>query len=177
MPEQIIKWTDENVARLKSLWGEQHTAREVAATMGITRSAVLAKVRRLGLCFSRPAALRTPKAPRSRRHRKPRAKANLKVFDGPTTSFSTAPIIQGDHLAHIEAPIGPRVSILELNEFTCRWPIGDGREVTYCGALPKLKKSYCPYHYGIAHESARSQISREAAEKRWEKRGKRVNTA
>jgi GcrA cell cycle regulator len=172
-----MNWSDERVEILRKLFADGLSAGQIAAELGgVTRNSVIGKVHRMKLTrrYHKP---RGTDAALTKSARAPRKKANLKVFDGPTTSFSTAPIIQGDHLAHIEAPIGPRVSILELNEFTCRWPIGDGREVTYCGALPKLKKSYCPYHYGIAHESARSQISREAAEKRWEKRGKRVNTA
>ena len=50
-------WTDDRIDRLKTLWLEGRTAEQIAAELknGITRSAVLGKVYRMGLSAGRPA--------------------------------------------------------------------------------------------------------------------------
>ena len=43
-------WTDDRVTRLKSFWLDGHSAAAVARELGgVTRNAVIGKVRRLGL--------------------------------------------------------------------------------------------------------------------------------
>lgn len=42
-------WTDKNVELLKKLWGYGHSAAQIAARLECSRSAVCAKVQRLGL--------------------------------------------------------------------------------------------------------------------------------
>ena len=72
-------WTDDRIDRLKTLWLDGKTADEVACDLahGITRSAVLGKVHRMGLSVGRTARRRaTPtEAPASPRSRKPRPQA------------------------------------------------------------------------------------------------------
>jgi GcrA cell cycle regulator len=52
--------------------------------------------------------------------------------------------------------MGPRVSILELTEATCRWPLGDpGKDgFGYCGSQTKNELPYCPYHARLAYQPA-----------------------
>jgi GcrA cell cycle regulator len=42
-----------------------------------------------------------------------------------------------------------KISLLESNEKTCKWPIGDPttEDFYYCGNDSLPKKSYCSYHY------------------------------
>ncbi|MEK7505920.1 MAG: GcrA family cell cycle regulator [Patescibacteria group bacterium] len=48
-------WTDERVARLKSLWAEGLSASQIARRLGnTTKNAVIGKINRLGLISSRP---------------------------------------------------------------------------------------------------------------------------
>ncbi len=51
-------WTDDRVGRLKTLWLEGRSAAQIARDLdhGLTRSAVLGKVYRLGLSAARPPA-------------------------------------------------------------------------------------------------------------------------
>lgn len=45
-----MSWTDERVEQLKTLWGEGHSASQIAKTLGgVTRNAVIGKVHRLKL--------------------------------------------------------------------------------------------------------------------------------
>lgn len=56
-------WTDDRIGRLKKLWLEGQTAEQIARDLanGITRSAVLGKVHRMGLSAGRSG--RPPKRP------------------------------------------------------------------------------------------------------------------
>jgi GcrA cell cycle regulator len=45
---------------------------------------------------------------------------------------------------------------LELNEDTCRWPIGDPAtpEFIFCGGKPLTGLPYCGYHSRVAYQPA-----------------------
>jgi GcrA cell cycle regulator len=143
-----MSWTDEKIELLKRLYADGLSASQISAEIpGMSRNAVIGKIHRLKL-GGRPA--RPPKA--RRRHKSgPAIQANL-----------DAKKIDRDPLEHLEVPQGPRVSIIELNETTCRWPIGEvcSEDFGYCGALPKAGKIYCPYHQRIATESHAQRTSR-----------------
>ena len=51
-------------------------------------------------------------------------------------------------------PIGQRRTLLELNEQTCRWPIGDPAtaEFYFCGGNAVTGLPYCAYHSRIAYQ-------------------------
>ena len=53
-------------------------------------------------------------------------------------------------------PIGQRRTLLELNEDTCRWPIGDPAtpEFFFCGGKPLDGLPYCSYHSRVAYQPA-----------------------
>lgn len=48
------------------------------------------------------------------------------------------------------------VTIMELREFMCRWPLGDPTtpEFRYCGARANEGLPYCPHHAQIAYQPA-----------------------
>jgi GcrA cell cycle regulator len=153
-----MNWTDERVEQLKKLWADGLSASQIAAELGgITRNAVIGKVHRLGLSG------RT-KAPSSNapRPRKPRATHMMRV---------ARPAIRGNTaLAHAFAydyeadaeptpvenviPIGQRRTLLELNEQTCRWPIGDPatQDFYFCGGNAVASLPYCAYHSRVAYQ-------------------------
>lgn len=153
-----MSWNDERVELLRKLWNDGLSASQIAAELGgITRNAVIGKVHRLGL--SGRAKSPSTSVPRIR---KPRASNGGGVmrprmrFAGNTAlapDYERAPEQDLDPLANV-VPIGPRVSITELNESTCRWPVGDpgAEDFGYCGAKPKTGVVYCPYHARIAYQ-------------------------
>src|SRR5258708_16822240 len=53
-------------------------------------------------------------------------------------------------------PIGQRRTLLELNEQTCRWPIGDpsSTEFFFCGGQTITSLPYCAYHSRVAYQPA-----------------------
>ena len=153
-----MTWTDERVELLKKLWADGLSASQIAAELGgITRNAVIGKVHRLGLSGRTKAP--SASAPRPR---KPRTTHMLRV---------SRPVVRGNTaLAHSYAydfeveteqspvenviPMGQRRTLLELNEQTCRWPIGDPATLDFyfCGGHALGPLPYCAYHSRLAYQ-------------------------
>lgn len=65
-------------------------------------------------------------------------------------------IIQLAALANASSqPDGSIISILELNERTCRWPVGDPKDANfgYCGSSVYMAHPYCAEHVAIAFQA------------------------
>jgi GcrA cell cycle regulator len=62
-------------------------------------------------------------------------------------------------------PIGQRRTLLELNEATCRWPIGDpaNADFYFCGGPPVAGHPYCGYHSRVAYQPPASRRDRRPA--------------
>ena len=78
-----MSWTDEKIARLKEMWGRGESAAVIAERIGLSRNAVIGKVRRLGLPYrltttcaprgnARPAGLPAPRRPAGTAKKQPR---------------------------------------------------------------------------------------------------------
>src|SRR5262245_10870139 len=106
-------WTEAQVERLKYLWAQGRSGQQIADDLHTTRNAVLGKVFRLGL------PLRKPPAPRPYpKQRKPR----IMPLPKPANDQPGKP-----HLPP-EPPRAPRmreVKLIDLEEWHCRWPIGN----------------------------------------------------
>jgi GcrA cell cycle regulator len=166
-----MSWTDERVEMLRKLWNEGLSASQVAAEIGagITRNAVIGKIHRLGLSQR----AKTPVAARPRVAKPPRApQAPVR-----TTGGGGAPAVVGNvalALAprmlptpderpqeEVVIPLTERVTIMELRDAMCRWPIGDptSPEFRFCGArAPGAGGSpYCGFHAQIAYQPAQDR--------------------
>jgi GcrA cell cycle regulator len=155
-----MSWNEERVETLKKLWGEGFSASQIAAQLGgVTRNAVIGKVHRLGLAGrAKPAPASGANAARPR---KPRgASAGLRVSRAVVrgnTALAQAYELEFEpepELADNVIPLGQRRSLLELNETTCRWPIGDpgNPDFFFCGG-PKIGSlPYCAYHARLAYQ-------------------------
>lgn len=147
-------WTDERVELLKKLWADGLSASQIAAELGgITRNAVIGKVHRLGL--SGRAKSPSSAAPRPR---KARAPGMLRV-SRPTMRGNTALAFEYEPEPEpelIEIPIEQRKTLLQLNERTCRWPIGDpgSTDFFFCGGESANELPYCAYHSRVAYQPA-----------------------
>jgi GcrA cell cycle regulator len=153
-----MTWTDERVELLKKLWADGLSASQIAAQLGnITRNAVIGKVHRLGL--SGRAKSPSSSVPRPR---KPRAASMLRI-SRPSIRGNTALALAYDVELEPEPvpydnviPLGQRRTLLELNEATCRWPIGDPghAEFFFCGGNTVTGLPYCAYHSRVAYQPA-----------------------
>ncbi len=164
-----MNWTDERVELLKKLWSDGLSASQIAAELGgVTRNAVIGKVHRLGLS-GRAKAVAAPVA----RPRKPRpaAPAARPMVQG---NAALAPVLHPviepepadlpDPVANV-VPMADRCTILNLTEFTCRWPVGDPGKADffYCGSRTKTGLPYCAYHARIAYQPVQDRNRRRAA--------------
>jgi len=167
-----MSWTDERVELLRKLWNEGLSASQVAAELGtgVTRNAVIGKIHRLGLAER----AKTPSAPRPRAAKAPRAQqpaaraqsapvmGNVALAYSPRPLLATAPRIDED----VVVPMSARVTLMELRESMCRWPLGDptAAEFRFCGAKsPAGSGPYCSHHAGIAYQPAQDRRRREQA--------------
>jgi GcrA cell cycle regulator len=149
-------WTEERVEQLKKLWSDGFSASQIAAEIGsVTRNAVIGKIHRLGL-----SGRGKTKAALPARGRKPaRAPMGVAQPSAPTPAVvAPAPLsIEPTPLANFDdvvVPIAQCVTIMELRESMCRWPMGDPTkpEFRFCGARSVTGLPYCTHHARIAYQ-------------------------
>ncbi|HWW48137.1 MAG TPA: GcrA family cell cycle regulator [Xanthobacteraceae bacterium] len=156
----VVTWTDDRVEQLKKLWEAGHSASQIAAELGnVTRNAVIGKVHRLGLSGRAKAA--TASVPRQRKATRP-VQHIVRTAARPVARGNTALAqvfeveVEADAIAYDNnvVPMGQRISILELNDSTCRWPIGDpgAADFAFCGGKTTTGLPYCSYHCRIAYQ-------------------------
>lgn len=158
-----MSWTDDRIELLQKLWLEGWSASRIAAELGppITRNAVIGKVYRLGLSGrAKPPARNVldsppPQRPARRSHGHGAAShvvGNTALALNPLLIEAPVPEIARE----VVVPISEPVTISELREWMCRWPIGDPAqpEFRFCGAkkLPG-QGAYCACHSNIAYQS------------------------
>jgi len=152
-------WTEERVEQLKKLWLDGLSASQIAAEIGnVTRNAVIGKIHRLGLSGrgkTKAAApvrgrkpARAPSAPTS--IPQPSAPTPVAVAPAPLP-IDPAPLVKFDDVV---VPISECVTIMELRESMCRWPMGDPTkpEFRFCGARSVTGLPYCTHHARIAYQ-------------------------
>lgn len=148
-------WTDERVMLLKRLWVEGKTAAEIAKLMGgVTRNAVIGKAHRLKLS-GRISPIQ--ENARGDGIGKPRTVSAPRKAPKQTISrVSNREIIAPVQLPPVEESycFGDGISLVELKESTCRWPIGDPKEdgFKFCGGPSEEGIPYCAHHARVAYQ-------------------------
>lgn len=151
-------WTTEAVNELKKIWGEGHSASQIAAKLGgmrggPTRSAVIGKVHRLGLggrpTKSRSTMIRRPKpAPRKPPPRPVRQPTAVeRVFAA--LAVEPVPVVE-----EIVIPLAERKVLDQLGDADCRWPIGDPQapDFHFCAKSKVTGLPYCEFHVARAYQ-------------------------
>jgi len=166
-------WTEERVELLKKLWLEGLSASQIAGVLGegVTRNAVIGKVHRLKLtgrakpASAAPRARTTPRAPAVRRMPTGPSRSSsgiasmMKSRALPQAAIHGATALKMDPELDVEQAVLPqvqelfipedqRLSLLQLNEHTCKWPIGDPLtpDFYFCGQHSDEGKPYCDFH-------------------------------
>jgi GcrA cell cycle regulator len=146
--QYVNPWTDEKVVRLKELYNQGMPASKIAHELGFaTRNAIIGKVHRLGMFKGRLTHKRVPRVPPAKQpvtHFSRRGRLRVVLIEAPTKPIpSNLTPSEFDNCI----PQGQRKTLLELNSFTCRWPIGDPSkaEFFFCGAGTTYT-TYCEHH-------------------------------
>ncbi len=185
-----MSWTDERVETLKKMWGEGQSASVIAKELGgVTRNAVIGKVHRLGLsnrttgAASKAPAKDKPAAKASAKPKAPAKKADAKPAEAPAAEKPSVPVrkpiipagqplppqpsaneISPEALASVREveKTAKKLSLMELTERTCKWPIGDPatEEFWFCGLAVQQGKPYCEAHVGVAFQPMSSRRDR-----------------
>jgi len=155
----VLTWSDDRVEQLKKLWESGLSASQIAAELGsVTRNAVIGKVHRLGL--SGRAKSPSSAAPRQRKARpalqmmrvsRPVSRGNAALAHAFEVELDPDPIAYDNVV-----PMSQRLSLLELSEATCHWPVGDpsSPDFFFCGGKALASLPYCAHHSRIAYQPA-----------------------
>ncbi|HMN85012.1 MAG TPA: GcrA family cell cycle regulator [Bauldia sp.] len=156
-----MSWTDERVELLKKLWIDGLSASQIAAQLGgVTRNAVIGKVHRLNLSGRAKPAPTTPRPRKAGRvpgaAQRPPARGfvagntALKIHAHPAPRRIPSPVPIED----LVVPISLNVSLMQLNDSMCKWPIGDptAENFCFCGHRSYNSLPYCEYHSRIAYQ-------------------------
>ena len=178
-----MSWTDERVELLKKMWSDGQSASQIAKELGgVTRNAVIGKVHRLGLsnrnsgassskteAKAKPAAKAEAKpkpSPKTEAARpatpaaeaKPATPARRQIIPAgqPLPPQPSANEISPEALAKVNEveKKSKKISLMELTERTCKWPIGDPatEEFWFCGLPVQSGKPYCEVHVSVAFQ-------------------------
>ncbi|MBV9290042.1 MAG: GcrA cell cycle regulator [Hyphomicrobiales bacterium] len=160
-----MSWTDERVEQLRQHWLEGKSASQIAGLIGhgLTRNAIIGKVHRLGLAGRAKSPSSAPPRPRpsagtAHRPAAPRPPAP-RIVRG-ATALALAPQLLAEpepqtFAESVVVPMSLRVTIVELKEAMCRWPLGDpaSPDFRYCGS-PSAGGPYCVHHAALAYQPA-----------------------
>jgi len=139
-----MSWDDKKVEKLKELWGKGNTASQIANIIGdVSRNAVIGKAHRLNLSSK----IKMRNAPSDQNYNNDLEENNFKKKQGRKSKFKSL-LIEKDF-----EPENPK-KLEELDESSCKWPVGHPEEKTFyfCGRSSLKDFSYCKLHLLYAYQ-------------------------
>ena len=147
-------WTDESVEELKRMWDRGMTTGQIAKALSVTKNSIIGKVHRLCLT-ARPSPIKKASDASSKKVVKTEKgvkipKEEKKDTEEKSTEVSNIKNIEAGSNSSIEEK---NISLVQLDNHTCRWPLGDPRDddFCFCGKKVKTGQTYCEEHSSIAY--------------------------
>jgi len=140
-----MDWNDERIEALAKMWREGLSASQVARQLGgVSRSAVIGKVHRLGIAGREAPTRPMGDRPANRIRATAGGARRVPAPRGPREPTLTT--------AHVAFEVAPTATIYSLTAHACRWPIGepDKDGFGFCGRLRTGHPSYCAGHAPMA---------------------------
>lgn len=166
-----MAWTDEMVEDLRKMWHEGLTTGEIGKRLGVSKNSIVGKVHRLGLS-GRPSPIKkkevnseTP-TPVAEPKAVKKAKPEKIVKAEPIKTVAETPLSRNKSEERMETIRNssrvehPRkhhnTTLTDLDNHTCRWPIGDPKDENFhfCGKKVKIGQTYCDEHSAVAYVKA-----------------------
>lgn len=172
-----MAWTDEMVEELRRMWKEGLTTGEIGKRLNVSKNSIVGKVHRLGLS-GRPSPIKKKSdaaAPAPKTEKKetpaPQQSAPLKTAKKETSKAkapAAAPVSTPAPTETVKsepanaprfqpkecsAPRGNKVTLTDLDNHTCRWPLGDPKDdnFRFCGKKVRIGQTYCEEHSQVAY--------------------------
>jgi len=161
-----IPWTVENTEELKRLRADGRSFGEIVVLFEgrYSRNACIGKAARIGLCSKgtkeRAPRKKAPKSPKRQFHKVETAMEEI-------AELARVPYVP----VEIEPPPARRVSLLELTNATCRFPLGDVGTpgFCFCGNLDAdlaADRPYCAAHHKLIYRAPGLRQSASTIQKR-----------
>lgn len=165
-----MAWTDEMVDQLREMWKQGLTTGEIGKRLGVSKNSIVGKVHRLGLS-GRPSPIKKKDAPETPA---PKKASNETAAKNDKPKNEKAPVakpeknvakpieneIKFEEKAEFEMSSRPqhsgKTSLTDLDNHTCRWPIGDPKDDNFhfCGKKVRIGQTYCDEHAAVAYVKA-----------------------
>jgi len=145
-PPATDTWTPERIETLRTMLASGHSYGEIAKALGrpLTHNSCIGKAKRMGL----QQAKRAPSLPPKRNGNRGKPKAPAIVH-----RVLMRPQHMPDPMPEAGVDVTGLIGLLQLNDSTCKWPIGDPLkpDFGFCGGNTKDGSPYCPVHYARAY--------------------------
>lgn len=163
-----MAWTEQMVEDLRTMWKQGLTTAEIGKRLNVTKNSIVGKVHRLGLS-GRPSPIKKKNeeavSAESQKTAEAAQSASAKKEDVASQKKENAKI-ENSVVHEVKAPVqsAPKfdpakkgmMSLMDLDNHTCRWPLGDPKDENFhfCGRKVKIGQTYCEEHANIAYVKA-----------------------
>lgn len=150
-----MRWGKKEKNQAAELWRKGHVAREIAATLGVTRNAVIGFLYRSGLSRANADRRRAAVKPPAPKPKLP-APARFTARAPRPVAFALPNLRLIAALDASEFDPEIAVTFAELAERHCRFIYGDPRNfdaLRFCGAAKNGVSSYCALHFRLSHSA------------------------
>lgn len=159
-------WTDDERALVAKLCRDGFSASQIAREIGrgVSRNAIIGLIHRAGLGGG---SRKNPRLTIPRKVSQRRAQPKTKTFVNAVAVAHNREARKFDLGIKVappksNAPAPLLIAFLDLNHWHCRWPLGDGADMRFCGHT-KVGRAYCDYHERLAYQAPAPRVRRRLA--------------